>query len=215
MFWIPPFIAGLIGVKTIQKALGGKLPSKGYSALVLGDSHTLPSNGWFEAMAKKSGLGATAKLAANGRTTAAMLSSLKLYLAGNKAPNYIFMWGGGNDSYNGIAEETTLQNVQAMINLANSKGSTFVIVKGYNPEKVSYNFDLSKLFRGATQQSMLKARDRYVKLLAAYNNLKGNFKVVQANNSFTRADSTDGLHLKMDKYPILGEWVASQILSNK
>lgn len=214
MFWIPPFIAGLLGVKTIQKAMGGKLPSKGYSALVLGDSHTVPNNGWFEAMAKKAKLGATAKQAANGRKTDAMLANLRLYLAANKAPNYVIMWGGANDAYSGVPQATTLKNVQAMIDLANSKGSTFIIVKGYNPEKVSYNFDLSKMFRGATQQSMLNARNNYVKLLAAYDKLKGNYKVVQQNNSFTRLDSTDGVHLKMDKYPILGEWVASQIFSN-
>jgi hypothetical protein len=34
---------------------------------------------------------------------------------------------------------------------------------------------------------------------------------VPAYTGFTRADSTDGLHLKMDKYPILGQWVGSQV----
>lgn len=214
MFWIPPFIAALIGTKAYQNSLSGKLPSKGYSALVLGDSHTLPNNGWFEAMVKKYGIGATHKLAANGRKTDVMLSTLKLYLATHKAPNYIIMWGGANDSYGGIAEETTIKNVQAMVDLANKNDSKFIIVKGYDPMKVSYNFDLSRMFRGATQQTMLKARDNYVKLLKAFDTkIKGVSKIVPAYPNFTRMDSTDGLHLKMDKYPILGEWVGGQIFN--
>lgn len=211
MFWIPPFIAALIGTKAYQNALSGKLPSKGYSALVLGDSHTLPNNGWFEAMVKKYGIGATHKLAANGRKTDAMLSSLKLYLASHKAPNYVIMWGGANDSYGGVAEETTIKNVQAMVDLANSKGSKFIIVKGYDPMKVSYNFDLRKMYRGATEQGLLKARDNYAKLLKAFDTkIKGATKIVPAYTGFTRKDSTDGLHLTANAYTILGEWVGSQ-----
>jgi lysophospholipase L1-like esterase len=212
MFWIPPFIAGLLGIKTITNYTGGKMPSRGASALVLGDSHTEPSKGWFEAMAKKYRLGATAKLAKAGRKTDVMLSTLRLYLASNKAPDYIIMWGGANDSYEGVPQSTTLKNVQAMIDLARSKGSTFIIVKGYDPMKVSYNFDLSKMYRGATQSGMIKARNEYVKLLSAYNQFKSdNVVIVPTYSGFSRADSTDGLHLKMDKYPILGEWVGSQI----
>jgi lysophospholipase L1-like esterase len=212
MFWIPPIIASILGIKAIAQATGGKLPSKGASVLVLGDSHTAPSNGWFEAMAKKYGFGSTAKLAKGGRKTDAMLSSLKLYLASNKAPNYIIMWGGANDSYGEVPQATTLKNVQAMIDLAKSKGSTFIIVKGYDPMKVSYNFDLRYMYRGATQSGLIKARNEYVKLLSAYDKLKSqNVVVVPAYGGFTRNDSTDGLHLKMDKYPILGEWVGSQI----
>jgi lysophospholipase L1-like esterase len=141
-----------------------------------------------------------------------MLSTLKLHLASNKAPNYIIMWGGANDSYGEIPQATTLKNVQAMIDLAKSKGSTFIIVKGYDPMKVSYNFDLSKMYRGSTQSGLTKARNEYVKLLSAYDKFKSdNVIVVPAYTGFTRADSTDGLHLKMDKYPILGQWVGSQV----
>ena len=91
------------------------------------------------------------------------------------------MWGGANDSYGGIAEETTIKNVQAMVDLANKNGSKFIIVKGYDPMKVSYNFDLSRMFRGATKQTMLKARDNYVKLLKAFDTkIKGVSKIVPA-----------------------------------
>jgi lysophospholipase L1-like esterase len=212
MFWIPPFIAGLLGVKAITKATGGKVPSKGASALVIGDSHTEPTNGWAEAMAKKYQFRSLGKLAKAGRKTDVMLSTLKLHLASNKAPNYIIMWGGANDSYGEIPQATTLKNVQAMIDLAKSKGSTFIIVKGYDPMKVSYNFDLSKMYRGSTQSGLTKARNEYVKLLSAYDKFKSdNVIVVPAYTGFTRADSTDGLHLKMDKYPILGQWVGSQV----
>lgn len=210
MSWIQNIFGGFFNIKVPQKTTES-LPSKGYSALVIGDSHTVPNNGWFEAMAKKYQLGATAKQAKNGRTTDTMLANLRLYLAANPAPNYIIMWGGANDAYGSIAQEKTIKNVQAMIDLANQKGSKFVVVKGYDPAKVSTSFNM-RYFPYSTQAGLLKGRDNYVKLLSAYDTqLKNAAKIVPAYPSFTRADSYDGLHLHMDRYKKLGEWIGSKV----
>ena len=184
-----------------------KLPSKGKSVLILGDSHTGPYNTWTADFVKNAGFSASAKIAEVGKTTSWMLSQMKNYLANNKTPDYIVVWGGANDAYNGTAQATTLANMQAMIDTAKAKGSKIVFLSGYDPKKVSYNFNTAGLIGNET--SLGQGRERWIALLDTMpKKLKGYTLIVPPHPTFTRANSTDGLHLTGSAYQEYGKWLA-------
>jgi lysophospholipase L1-like esterase len=218
MIWILGLWTSLLGAKKITppaKPVSKKkdlpLPSKGKSALFVGDSHTVASPSWAEAIKSKFGLGSIAKVASNGKTTAWMLTNLQTYLSKNKAPDYIFIWGGTNDAYGNTKIDDITKNIQAMVTLGKSKGSKVIVVQGYDPYKVSYNFDLGKMYKGATQSSLITGRNRVIELQKNnQSKIKNADVIVPAYGNFQRTDSTDGIHLKMPNYKILGEYIGTK-----
>ena len=225
MLWIAGLWSLLVGTKQVQEAYdegsssddygtkgSGKLPTRGKSMLVIGDSHTAAPNSWGEAIQTKYGLASLNKLAANGKTTKWMLDNLKTYLATKPRPDYIFVWGGTNDMYGATTQAEAIANLQAIVNLGNSKGSKVIIVTGYEPKKVSTSFDLSKMYKGATQEG-LKASA--LRLSTMYNalpkNIKGAYAIIPPYPTFSRTDSTDGIHLKMPNYKKLGEYIGAKV----
>lgn len=218
MIWILGLWTTLLGAKKIAPtpapALGKKtptpLPSKGKSAVFVGDSHTNASPSWAEAIRAKFGLGSIAKVASNGKTTSWMLTNLQTYLSKNKAPDYIFIWGGTNDAYGSTKIDDITKNIQAMVTLGKSKGCKVIVVQGYAPYSVSYNFDLGRMYKGATQASLLTGRNRVIDLQKNnQSKIKNADVIVAPYANFQRADSTDGIHLKMPNYKILGEYIGT------
>lgn len=213
LIWIPALWVLLSSFRVFQGGaeplFNKKLPSKGKSLLVIGDSHTKPSGGWAESLRSSGEFGAFAKIAENGKTTAWMLAQLKSYLQNNKAPDYIVVWGGANDAYNNTASKTTLSNMQTMIDTAKAKGSKIVFVSGYDPQKVSYNFNTKGLI--GTETTLGQGRDRFIALLDSMpSKLKGYTLIVPKHPNYTRSNSTDGLHLTPATYRSYGEWVATK-----
>lgn len=221
MIWILGLWTTLLGAKKaspepkpVSKKQVVKLPSKGKSAVFVGDSHTIASPSWAEAIKAKYGLGSIAKVASNGKTTSWMLTNLQTYLSKNKAPDYIFIWGGTNDAYGSTKIDDITKNIQSMVTLGKSKGSKVIVVQGYAPYNVSYNYDLTKMYKGATQTSLLNGRNRVIELQK--NNqakIKNADVIVAPYANFKRSDSTDGIHLKMPNYKILGEYIGSQVFA--
>ena len=211
LLWIPAIWVFLSSFRVLQSdtepVLSKKLPSKGKSLLVIGDSHTKPSGGWAESLRSSGEFGAFAKIAENGKTTAWMLSQLQNYLKNNAAPDYVVVWGGANDAYNNTAYKTTLANMQAIIDTAAKKGSKVVFVSGYDPKKVSYNFNTKGLI--GTETTLGQGRDRFSALLDSMPlKLKGYSLIVPKHPTYNRSNSTDGLHLTPTTYRNYGEWVA-------
>ena len=222
MIWILGLWTTLLGAKKVTPSAnpvikankGLLLLSKGKSALFVGDSHTIASPSWAEAIKTKFGLGSIAKIASNGKTTGWMLTNLQTYLATNKAPDYIFIWGGTNDAYGSTKIDDITKNIQTMVTLGKSKGSKVIVVQGYAPYNVSYNFDLSKMYAGATQSSLINGRNRVIELQKNnQSKIKNADVIVPAYANFKRTDSTDGIHLKMPNYKILGEYIGNQTFS--
>lgn len=204
---IPSAALLLVSFRSFYGHTSKKLPSKGKSVLILGDSHTGPYNTWTADFVKAGGFSASAKLAEVGKTTSWMLAQLKSYLGSNKAPDYIVVWGGANDAYNGTAQASTLTNMQAIIDTAKAKGSKVVFLAGYDPKKVSYNFNTAGLI--GTETSLGQGRERWIALLDSMpKKLKGYTLIVPPHPTFTRANSTDGLHLTGAAYQTYGKWLA-------
>lgn len=216
LLWLPAIWVLFVSLRTITegtKSIESKSKSnsiRGKKIIFLGDSHTVPSNGWVEALTSKAGTDSFDKRAANGKTTEWMLSQLKTYLAYHR-PSFIIVWGGANDAYGNVPVSKTIANMQGMIDVANKKGARVIFVSGYDPNKVSYNFDTKYLY--GTQQSLTAGKNNLVALLAAMpKQLKGDFMVIPPYTSFTRANSTDGLHLTMGAYQQYGRWLAEKYL---
>lgn len=209
LLWIPALWVCLASLRVIQGNGGdsGKLPAKGKTVLIIGDSHTGSYASWGEQFVKRAGFASFAKRAEVGKTTAWMLAQLRDYLSKNKAPDYVVVWGGANDAYNNTAQATTLANMQAMIDTARAKGSKMIFVSGYDPKKVSYNFNTKGLI--GTEVTLSQGRDRWIALLDSMpKKLKGYSKIVPKHPTFTRANSTDGLHLTYNAYVDYGNWLA-------
>jgi len=216
LLWLPVIWVLFVSFRTItagSKTAERKTKSnsiRGKKLLFLGDSHTVPSNGWVEALTSKTGVDSFDKRAANGKTTEWMLSQLKTYLYTNR-PSFIVVWGGANDAYENIPQSKTIANMQSIIDISNNKGARVIFVTGYDPNKVSYNFDTKYLY--GTQQSLAAGKNNLVALIADMpKKLKGDFIVIPPNSSFTRTNSTDGLHLTMSAYQQYGRWLAEKYL---
>jgi len=212
LLWIPALWVFLASAKYIQQngvgSLMGKLPSNGKSVLIIGDSHTGPYSSWGEQFVKQAGFKTFYKRAEVGKTTDWMLAQLKAFYATNKAPDYVVIWGGANDAYNNTAQSKTLANMQAMIDTAKAKASKIVFVSGYDPSKVSYNFNTQFLI--GTQTTLAQGRERFIALLNEMpKKLKGYTKIIPPYTALTRANSTDGLHLFPQSYLTFGTWVAN------
>jgi lysophospholipase L1-like esterase len=216
LLWLPAIWVLFVSLRTItagSKTAENKTKSnsiRGKKLLFLGDSHTVPSNGWVEALTINAGADSFDKRAANGKTTEWMLTQLKTYLAYHR-PSFVIVWGGANDAYGNIPQSKTIANMQSIIDVANNKGARVIFVTGYDPSKVSYNFDTKYLY--GTQQSLTAGKNNLLALISAMpKKLKGDFIVIPPNSSFTRANSTDGLHLTMGAYQQYGRWLAEKYL---
>jgi hypothetical protein len=90
------------------------------------------------------------KLAANGKTTKWMLDSLKTYLAAVKLMTRLhFCMGGTNDIWGNYPSEA-IANLQAIVNLGNSKGSKVIIVTGYEPKGINIIRFVENVYKKAT-----------------------------------------------------------------
>jgi hypothetical protein len=70
------------------------------------------------------------------------------------------------------------------------------------------------MYKGATQASLLSGRNRLIELQKSIQSKIKNADVIVAPYAnFKRTDSTDGIHLKMPNYKILGEYIGSQVFS--
>jgi hypothetical protein len=105
---------------------------KGRVVVFIGDSHTSYSEGWQYMLSKKTGL-TSFNHSVGGIGTLRMLDITKNVL--NKYHNYLFIWGGANDMFNGnITPQKAFKNVQQIVNYANKKNIKVVVLTGFSPK---------------------------------------------------------------------------------
>lgn len=202
MIWIIPalYAAAIVAKNVSEKS--SKHISTGKSALFIGDSHTIASPSWAEAIKNKYGLKSIQKVAANGKTTDWMLAQVRML---KTMPDYVFIFGGANDAYNNIPQQKTLSNLQAIILYCQGKGAKVFVVKGWDLTGFQY-----KPIEQYGYANLVAFRSRYAALQKAMNGLKAD-KIIDTYSGLSRADSTDGLHLSMPTYKKFGEYVGAQV----
>lgn len=95
--------------------------------LFIGDSHTANPYGWQYKLSKLTGF-KFKNTAVKGKTTSWMKEIAKTAVTEKYA--YCFIWGGGNDMIGKSPVESSVKNIQFIVDLCNRKGVTPVVLTG-------------------------------------------------------------------------------------
>jgi hypothetical protein len=95
--------------------------------LFIGDSHTANPYGWQYKLSILTGF-KFKNTAIKGRTTAWMTEVAKTSI--NEKYTYCFIWGGGNDMIRKEPVESSVKNIQFIVDLCNQKGVIPVVLTG-------------------------------------------------------------------------------------
>ena len=95
--------------------------------LFIGDSHTANPYGWQYNLSILTGF-KYKNTAVKGRTTAWMTEVAKASI--NEKYTYCFIWGGGNDMIRKAPVESSVKNIQFIVDLCNQKGVIPVVLTG-------------------------------------------------------------------------------------
>jgi len=173
-----------------------KINPKGKTAIFIGDSHTAGFGwGWQDALAKKYGFTFT-NLSQGGKRTDWMLDTLKNY---PKNADILFIYGGANDAFSQVSNQTALNNIQAMVDLGKAKD--VYVVSGYNSEKVSKpKMDFSKY----------PSIEKYDKLKKSFRNIN-RARIIPIWEGAESKDTDDGMHLNKDAQNRFAQYVGKEI----
>ncbi len=82
-------------------------------------------------------------LAKEGANTSWMLANLKSTLVKNKYDSVV-VYGGINDVFGGLSEQTSLANIQAMVDIAINQGAKAYVIPGYDAKTFMTNLPAAK-----------------------------------------------------------------------
>lgn len=171
--------------------------------LFVGDSLTSYSNGWQDVVGRTLGLDYDV-LARGGKRTSWMLKALEEQLAEDSEYDEVIIYGGINDSFSYVSSTSTIANIQSMVDLCNRLRIKPIVIVGYNPERVVQR----TMYGGAVTKV---CRDRYIVL---QNKMKTNLrgcKIIPIEDSISRSDSDDGIHLRASGHRKFAKWILQNI----
>ena len=176
---------------------------KDVKILFIGDSLTCYSNGWQHTVAKGMGMGYV-NISKVGKRTDWMLKTLQNYLENGPHHNTLIIYGGINDSFAKTNENTSINNIQSMVNLGNLYEMEVFVIVGYDPNKVIkktvYDDNTTKV-----------CRERYVKLQRKMQERLIGCRIIPMDTTVTYQDSGDGIHLKSSGHKKFSNWVLNNL----
>ena len=107
--------------------------TKGKTVLYIGDSHTSYMYGWQDQLSKLTGM-VTTTLAKGGMRTDWMLRNSRHMFA--KKFDYCVIWGGANDAASMYSLDSSISNIQRMIDLGRKNGTKMIVLTGFDPKVV-------------------------------------------------------------------------------
>ena len=203
----------IVGLNFIFKSRK-KINPRGKLIAFIGDSHTAGYGwGWQSVLAKNYGF-TEKNLAVGGKRTDWMLQTLKAYLE-NARPSIVFIYGGANDAYSNVTNAQAIKNIQAMVDLCNSKGITPVVIAGYNARKVQINNPNTKTtIYVTTQEGMWKLAEKFYQLeLSIQRDIK-NAIIVPIWDGAEMKDAPDGLHLTAGAQKRFAEYIGKIVFKD-
>lgn len=152
-------------------------------------------------------------LALGGKTTDWMLSNLPSQLANNKYDRVI-IYGGGNDTSNAsIPLETTLANIQSMVDMAKNNGADVFVNLGWKIQGDFGNYKIIPLTQYLNKQEdwipYIEKRKELQKLLP---NKITNANFIQPYD--LKSLTKDGLHPTAEGHAIVAEIIKQSILND-
>jgi hypothetical protein len=103
----------------------------GKKVLFIGDSHTVYANGWQHQLCTKTKMTYT-NTAVGGKRTDWMLRQLMDNI--DTTYDYCFIWGGANDAASQMTIESSISNIQKMVNMCNGFKIKPIVLTGFNPQ---------------------------------------------------------------------------------
>ena len=180
---------------------------KGKKIVFIGDSLTAYYGwGWQSVMAKIYGF-IEVNLAVGSKRTDWMLVTLQSYLTTDSC-DAVFIYGGANDAYSAVSNNTALANVQKMVDLCVSKNIKVYVVLGYDPMIVSYG-RVKPTKYVTTQAGMNLLTSKYAQQQILFKSVK-NAKIIPVWKNCSKLDASDGLHLSASAQKRFGEYVGKE-----
>jgi hypothetical protein len=121
------FIDSFVLQDSLIKSADTLIDVKDSFFLFIGDSHTANPYGWQYNLSILTGF-KYKNTAIKGRTTAWMTEVAKTSI--NEKYTYCFIWGGGNDMIRKEPVESSVKNIQFIVDLCNQKGVIPVVLTG-------------------------------------------------------------------------------------
>lgn len=176
------------------------------NVLVIGDSLSSYTGGWQDIISKKLNYNLT-NISKSGAKTDWMLNTLKYQLkyqlgCGSKY-DIVYIYCGINDVFSNIQQNKTISNICEMIELCNGYGATPHIIIGYNPHMVM----------GVSLPSEIISyrKLRYFKLQQKIQSEIKKEYIIPMNQSISKTDVSDGIHLNPSGHYKLANWILSHI----
>jgi lysophospholipase L1-like esterase len=181
-----------------------KINPKGKRVLVIGDSHSAGKGwGWQDTLSWKYGFELD-NLAVAGKSTPWMLETLTNYYKNKKEADIVFIYGGANDAFSNTSIETSVGNIQKMVDIVNANGGKAIVVVGFNYEKAVKPNVTDNYYSGIS---------KYMKLQDAIQKDIDNATIVKrwedVNN---KSVGGDGFHLPKSSQTLFADYIAKEVL---
>jgi len=153
-------------------------------------------------------------LALGGKTTKWMLENLPAQLKGNKYDRVI-IYGGGNDTSNAsIPLETTIKNIQKMVDMSSDNGADVFVNLGY---KVEGNFGNINIMPVGRPANLLKKKEDWIPYVQKRKDLQKLIPEKIINATFIpvydlESKTTDGIHPTSAGHKIVAEKIYESIV---
>lgn len=135
--FIPSKSASNLQVDTIPKAHQDTIvkrdSTKGKWILYIGDSHTTYAYGWQDQLTKLTQMKSEV-IAKGGMRTDWMWRNSKNVI--DSKFSYCMIWGGANDAASYYNLDSSIRNIQRIVDLCNKKGVKAIVLTGFNPSVV-------------------------------------------------------------------------------
>jgi lysophospholipase L1-like esterase len=158
--------------------------------LFLGDSITVASNSYANKIKQNFPDRNITIQASIGKKTSWMLQSLQDLLKTNSYDR-IYIYGGINDIFSGVAGNEALNNVQQIVNLGKEKGADIFVIEGVNPKGY---MDINKM--PLTQY--ISNKEDYLPIIDKYTQYQDNLKSIKNARLIRKFDldgmTNDGIH---------------------
>jgi lysophospholipase L1-like esterase len=177
-------------------------PQSKPNVLVIGDSLSSYTGGWQDIISKKLNYNLT-NVSKSGAKTDWMLGKLKYQLRCGSKYDIVYIYGGINDIFSNIEQNTTISNICEMIELCNRYDVKPYIIIGYNPYTV---------MESALPTEIISYRKiGYFKL---QQRIKSEIKqeyIIPMNRNISKTDVSDGIHLNLGGHYKLANWILNHI----
>jgi len=153
-------------------------------------------------------------LAIGGKTTKWMLENIPAKLA-QKKYDRVYIYGGGNDTSNSsISLQTTLNNIQKMVDLARENGADVFVNLGYKIEGDFGNWRIMPITQYITK------REQWIPLVEKRKELQRLIPITIKGANFIQpyslnSETSDGIHPNANGHKLVAEQYVATLNSNQ